>query len=124
MIYNHFIAVVGAAILLLGVFGWALEPSVAADVGLRPAGPDADGPGHRARHGGERLMAEPNDDAPGSSSPLDDKTSGHGAPDLGNEPSAGGGNTVTETIDEIPMGGLPGPGPRPRRSTPARSARA
>jgi cytochrome c oxidase subunit 3/cytochrome o ubiquinol oxidase subunit 3 len=62
-------------------------------------------------------MAEPNDEAPGSSSPLDEKTSGHGAPDLGNEPSDGGGNTVTETIDEIPMGGLPGPGAAPTVDT-------
>jgi len=62
-------------------------------------------------------MAEPTDEAPGSSSPLDEKTSGHGAPDIGNEPSDGGGNTVTETIDEIPMGGVPGPGAAPDLDT-------
>jgi len=38
----------------------------------------------------------------------EDKTSGNGAPDLGNEPPKGSG---TSTIDQIPMGGLPGPGP-------------
>ena len=55
-------------------------------------------------------MAEPTDDAPGDSSPLDEKTSGHGAPDLGNEPGSPG-TAVTEAIDEIPMGGVPEPGP-------------
>ncbi|MGI9053923.1 MAG: cytochrome c oxidase subunit 3 [Ilumatobacteraceae bacterium] len=49
--------------------------------------------------------------------PADEKTPGDGAPDLGNEPTdtAGeeAGNTVTETIDEIPMGGVPEPGAAP-----------
>ncbi|MET0144523.1 MAG: cytochrome c oxidase subunit 3 [Ilumatobacteraceae bacterium] len=48
---------------------------------------------------------------PGATPP-EDKTSGHGAPDLGNDPSSPG-NALTETIDEIPMGGIPGPGPAP-----------
>ena len=38
----------------------------------------------------------------------EDKTSGNGAPDLGNEPTNG---VTTSTIDEIPMGGVPEPGP-------------
>jgi|HigsolmetaAR201D_1030396.scaffolds.fasta_scaffold03599_4 cytochrome c oxidase subunit 3/cytochrome o ubiquinol oxidase subunit 3 len=42
--------------------------------------------------------------------PPDEKTPGHGAPDLGNEPSDAG-NRVVETLDEIPMGGVPEPGP-------------
>jgi heme/copper-type cytochrome/quinol oxidase subunit 3 len=41
--------------------------------------------------------------------PPDEKTPGHGAPDLGNEPGPSG-TAVTETIDEIPMGGVPEPG--------------
>ena len=41
--------------------------------------------------------------------PPDEKTPGHGAPDLGNEPGPAG-TAVTETIDEIPMGGVPEPG--------------
>jgi len=45
----------------------------------------------------------------GATSP-GEKTSGDGAPDLGNEPHEHGG-TVTDTLDEIPMGGVPGPGP-------------
>jgi heme/copper-type cytochrome/quinol oxidase subunit 3 len=40
----------------------------------------------------------------------EDKTPGSGAPDLGNEPSDSS-ETVIETIDQIPMGGLPEPGP-------------
>jgi heme/copper-type cytochrome/quinol oxidase subunit 3 len=41
----------------------------------------------------------------------EDKTSGHGAPDLGNE-EPGSKSSIIETIDEdIPMGGIPGPGP-------------
>jgi heme/copper-type cytochrome/quinol oxidase subunit 3 len=42
--------------------------------------------------------------------PPEEKTPGHGAPDLGNEPSDSG-NRVVETLDEIPMGGVPEPGP-------------
>jgi heme/copper-type cytochrome/quinol oxidase subunit 3 len=48
--------------------------------------------------------------APTEPTPLEEKTPGHGAPDLGNEPSDGGG-AIVETIEEIPMGGLPAPGP-------------
>jgi heme/copper-type cytochrome/quinol oxidase subunit 3 len=41
----------------------------------------------------------------------EDKTSGHGAPDLGNE-VPGSKSSIIEAIDEdIPMGGIPGPGP-------------
>ena len=53
-------------------------------------------------------MSEPND--AGGLAP-EDKTSGHGAPDLGTE-EPGSRSSIIETIDEdIPMGGLPGPGP-------------
>jgi cytochrome c oxidase subunit 3/cytochrome o ubiquinol oxidase subunit 3 len=41
----------------------------------------------------------------------EDKTPGHGAPDLGSE-VPGSKSSIIETIDEeIPMGGIPGPGP-------------
>ena len=46
---------------------------------------------------------------PGEATPLEEKTQDRGAPDIGNEPSEGGG--AVETIEEIPMGGLPAPGP-------------
>ncbi len=36
IIYHTLLIVIGAAIALLGLFGWALEPSVADDVRLRP----------------------------------------------------------------------------------------
>jgi heme/copper-type cytochrome/quinol oxidase subunit 3 len=53
-------------------------------------------------------MSEPND--AGGLAP-EDKTSGHGAPDLGTEERASR-STIIEKIDEdVPMGGLPGPGP-------------
>jgi heme/copper-type cytochrome/quinol oxidase subunit 3 len=49
--------------------------------------------------------------------PPGEKTPGHGAPDLGNEP-AETHTRLTETIDEdIPMGGLPTPGPAPTVDT-------
>ena len=55
-------------------------------------------------------------------SPPEDKTTGQGAPDLGNE-EPGSSSSIVETIDEeIPMGGIPGPG-RPPARTRARSAR-
>ncbi len=47
---------------------------------------------------------------------LDEKTSGHGAPDLGNEP-AETHHAITETIDEIPMGGVPEAGVAPTVDT-------
>jgi cytochrome c oxidase subunit 3/cytochrome o ubiquinol oxidase subunit 3 len=53
---------------------------------------------------------------PGEGLPPDEKTSGHGAPDLGNEPTEPH-HAITETIDEIPMGGLPVPGPAPTVDT-------
>ena len=56
------------------------------------------------------------DDEVGGGTPPEEKTSGHGAPDLGNEP-AETHTQLTETIDEIPMGGLPGPGPAPTADT-------
>ena len=37
IIYHTLLIVVGAAITLLGLFGWALEPSMADDDRLRPA---------------------------------------------------------------------------------------
>jgi cytochrome c oxidase subunit 3/cytochrome o ubiquinol oxidase subunit 3 len=43
--------------------------------------------------------------------PPEEKTPGQGAPDLGNE-EPGSRSSIVETIDEeIPMGGIPGPGP-------------
>ena len=48
--------------------------------------------------------------AAGSGSPPEEKTTGHGAPDVGNE-EPGSKSSIVETIDEeIPMGGIPGPG--------------
>ena len=42
--------------------------------------------------------------------PPEEKTTDHGAPDLGNE-EPGSKSSIVETIDEeIPMGGIPGPG--------------
>jgi cytochrome c oxidase subunit 3/cytochrome o ubiquinol oxidase subunit 3 len=52
-------------------------------------------------------MSEPTN---AGGTPSEEKSPGHGAPDLGNEPSESG-SRVVETIDEIPMGGLPEPGP-------------
>jgi cytochrome c oxidase subunit 1 len=43
VIYNHYVSVLGAAIVLFGVFGWALEPSVAPDSDYEPPAPDASG---------------------------------------------------------------------------------
>jgi cytochrome c oxidase subunit 3/cytochrome o ubiquinol oxidase subunit 3 len=52
------------------------------------------------------------DEHAGGTTP-EDKTTGHGAPDLGNE-EPGSKSSIIETIDEeIPMGGLPGPGVTP-----------
>jgi len=49
--------------------------------------------------------------------PPEDKSTGHGAPDLGNE-TPGSKSSIVETIDEeIPMGGLPGPGAMPEADT-------
>jgi heme/copper-type cytochrome/quinol oxidase subunit 3 len=42
--------------------------------------------------------------------PPEEKTPGHGAPDLGNEPTETR-SSIVETIEEIPMGGVPAPGP-------------
>ncbi len=53
-------------------------------------------------------MSDPS--SPGAGTPPDEKTPGHGAPDLGNEPSESS-SSIVETIDEIPMGGIPEPGP-------------
>ena len=55
-------------------------------------------------------------DDEGGGLPPEEKTPGHGAPDLGNEP-AETHTRLTETIDEIPMGGLPVPGPAPTVDT-------
>jgi heme/copper-type cytochrome/quinol oxidase subunit 3 len=55
--------------------------------------------------------------------PPEEKTPGHGAPDLGNE-EPGSKHSIVETIDEdIPMGGLPGPGPSPAFDTGAERTR-
>ena len=57
------------------------------------------------------------DESAGGGTPPDEKTSGHGAPDLGNE-EPGSKSSIVETIDEeVPMGGLPGPGPAPTVDT-------
>ena len=42
--------------------------------------------------------------------PPGEKTPEHGAPDQGTEPHEHGG-AVLETLEELPMGGMPGPGP-------------
>src|SRR6478735_3665517 len=43
--------------------------------------------------------------------PPEEKTPGHGAPDLGNE-EPGSSGSIVDTIDEdVPMGGVPEPGP-------------
>ena len=56
-------------------------------------------------------------DDPAGGTPPDEKTSEHGAPDLGNE-EPGSKSSIVETIDEeVPMGGLPGPGPAPTADT-------
>ena len=98
------IGVVGAAILLLAAFGWALEPSVADDSDYDP--PAGRRAGHRAGDGRESSMSDEADGA----TPPEEKTPGHGAPDLGNEPSRRRSSAIVETIDEIPMGGVPEPG--------------
>jgi cytochrome c oxidase subunit 3/cytochrome o ubiquinol oxidase subunit 3 len=52
------------------------------------------------------------DETAGSGTPPDEKTSGEGAPDLGTErPDTS--SRIVETIDEIPMGGVPEPGETP-----------
>jgi len=53
-------------------------------------------------------MSEPND--AGGLAP-EDKTSGHGAPDLGNEEPATRSSIIEKIDEDVPMGGLPGPGP-------------
>ncbi len=45
VIYNRLIGVVGVGILILAMFGWAMEPSVAEDSDFDPAPPAGDGPG-------------------------------------------------------------------------------
>ena len=40
VIYNHLIAFVGVAILVLAMFGWALEPSVADESDYDPPTPE------------------------------------------------------------------------------------
>ena len=40
VIFSRVLAVVGGAILLLAMFGWALEPSVAEDTDYDPPTPD------------------------------------------------------------------------------------
>ena len=102
IIYNHLIADRRRpSLLVLAVFGWAMEPSVADDSDYDPPADDA-GPGTDVATVGSRVVSTPT--AP------EDKTPGHGAPDLGNEPTDSGDSAV-ETIDQIPMGGVPEPGP-------------
>jgi heme/copper-type cytochrome/quinol oxidase subunit 3 len=59
-------------------------------------------------------VSDPTDGRP---TPPGEKTADHGAPDLGNE-EPGSKSSIVETIDEeIPMGGIPGPGPAPTVET-------
>ena len=44
VIYSRFISIVGVAVLILAMFGWAMEPSVAPDSEYDPV-PEDDGPG-------------------------------------------------------------------------------
>ena len=62
VIYSHFIAVVGAVILVLAAFGWALEPSVADDSDYDPP-PSDEGPAPSWRRWG--APDERADDAAG-----------------------------------------------------------
>jgi cytochrome c oxidase subunit 3/cytochrome o ubiquinol oxidase subunit 3 len=50
------------------------------------------------------------DDATPGGTPPGEKTPEHGAPDQGNEPHEHGG-AVLETLEQVPMGGVPEPGP-------------
>jgi cytochrome c oxidase subunit 1 len=43
IIYNHYVAALGAAVVLFGIFGWALEPSVAPDSDYEPPAEGASG---------------------------------------------------------------------------------
>ena len=45
LIYNHVISVIGAVVILLGVYGWAQEPSVADAEDADPP----DGPGGESK---------------------------------------------------------------------------
>ena len=94
---------------VLGMFGWALEPSVA-ETPTTTRAADDDGPGTRWRprpavtehERRRRRHARPRRRRPATA-----------APDLGTE-EPGSRSSIIETIDEeVPMGGLPGPGPTP-----------
>jgi cytochrome c oxidase subunit 1 len=45
VIYSRLIGIVGVAVLLLAMFGWAMEPSVAEGSDYDPVPPEDDGPG-------------------------------------------------------------------------------
>jgi cytochrome c oxidase subunit 1 len=45
VIYSRFLAIAGIGVLLLAMFGWAMEPSVADESDYDPVLPDDDGPG-------------------------------------------------------------------------------
>jgi cytochrome c oxidase subunit 1 len=45
VIYNRLFSVVGIAIMILALFGWAMEPSVADESEYDPVPPESDGPG-------------------------------------------------------------------------------
>jgi cytochrome c oxidase subunit 1 len=45
VIYNRLIGIVGVGILILAMFGWAMEPSVAEESDFDPVPPADDGPG-------------------------------------------------------------------------------
>ena len=99
IIYNHLIAVVAARPARPGDVRLGDGAVGRRRLRLRPAASERR---DRRGDGRERVMSTPT--AP------EDKTPGSGAPDLGNEPSDSS-ETAIETIDQIPMGGLPEPGP-------------
>ena len=121
VIYNRLIAIVGVCILMLAVFGWALEPSVAADSDYDPPPPDDDGPGTELAHGGERLMSRARRRRRGLAP--EEKTSGHGAPDLGNEPSPAAAAPSSRRSTKSPDG-RPARARPDRRSDPRATGRA
>jgi hypothetical protein len=45
VIYSRFLAIAGIGVLLLAMFGWAMEPSVADESDYDPVLPDDGGPG-------------------------------------------------------------------------------
>ena len=123
VIYDRVIAVVGAAVarprhlrLGPGAVGRRRAPSTTREP-EEPSPAAASPRWRRMTHAFRPHHLLPAGDPmthEGDERALDEKTSGHGAPDLGNEP-AETHHAITETIDEIPMGGVPEPGAAPDR---------